>query len=48
METRRLLLCLSVLLLSSCSVFDQFEDTFSRRFDANDVVKIGLRIKRPY
>ena len=41
METRRLLLCLSVLLLSSCSVFDQFEDTFSRRFDANDVVKIG-------
>jgi curli production assembly/transport component CsgG len=40
METQRLLLCLSVLFLSSCSVFDQFEDTQSRRFSANDVVKI--------
>ena len=41
METRQLLLCLSVLFLSSCSVFDQFEDTLSQRFKANDVVKIG-------
>mgnify|MGYP003978719071 FL=1 len=41
MEIRPLLLCLSVLLLSSCSIVDQFEDTFSHRFDANDVVKIG-------
>ena len=40
MEIRQLLLCLSVLLLSSCSVFDQFEDTLSQRFEANDVVKI--------
>jgi len=41
MEIRLLSLCLLALLASSCSVFDQFEDTFSRRFDANDVVKIG-------
>ena len=41
METQRLLLCLSVLFLSNCSVFDQFEDTYSQRFSANDVVKIN-------
>jgi curli production assembly/transport component CsgG len=41
METQRLLLCLSVLFLSSCSVFDQFEDTYNQRFSANDVVKIS-------
>ena len=31
---------LSVLLLSSCSVFNQFEDTYEQRFSANDVVSI--------
>ena len=31
---------LSVLLLSSCSIFDQFEDTYEQRFKAHDVVKI--------
>ena len=31
---------LSVLLLSSCSIFDQFEDTYEQRFKANDVVRI--------
>jgi curli production assembly/transport component CsgG len=41
METQRLLLCLSVLFLSSCSVFDQFEDTYSQRFSANSVVTIS-------
>jgi curli production assembly/transport component CsgG len=41
MEIQRRLLCLSVLFLSSCSVFDQFEDTYSQRFSANDVVKIS-------
>ena len=40
METRQKLLCLSVLLLSSCSIFDQFEDTYEQRFSANNVVKI--------
>ena len=40
METLRKLLCLSVLFLSSCSVFDQFEDTYSQRFSANDVVEV--------
>ena len=32
---------LSVLFLSSCSILDQFEDTYSQRFSANDVVKIN-------
>ena len=41
METLRKLLCLSVLFLSSCSVFDQFEDTYSQRFSDNDVVTIN-------
>ena len=40
MEIRLKLLCLSALLLSSCSIFDQFEDTYSRRFEENNVVKI--------
>ena len=40
METRRLLLCLLALSLSSCSFFDQFEDTYAQRFKANDVVTI--------
>lgn len=31
---------LSVLLLSSCSIFDQYEDTYEQRFKAHDVVKI--------
>jgi len=31
---------LSVLLLSSCSIFNQFEDTYEKRFKANDVVSI--------
>tara|TARA_E500000318_G_scaffold30247_1_gene30006 strand:- start:581 stop:1450 length:870 start_codon:yes stop_codon:yes gene_type:complete len=29
-----------VLLLSSCSIFDQFEDTYEQRFSAQDVVNI--------
>ena len=41
METLRKLLCLSVLFLSSCSVFDQFEDTYNQRFSENDVVTIN-------
>tara|TARA_R110002012_G_scaffold91788_2_gene223091 strand:+ start:306 stop:1136 length:831 start_codon:yes stop_codon:yes gene_type:complete len=31
---------LSVLLLSSCSIFDQFEDTYEQRFSSNNVVSI--------
>jgi len=31
---------LSVLLLSSCSIFNQFEDTYEQRFSASDVVSI--------
>jgi len=31
---------LSVLLLSSCSIFDQFEDTYEQRFKAHNVVTI--------
>ena len=37
----RLLLCLLVIFTSSCSIFDQFEDTYSQRFSANNVVKIN-------
>ena len=40
MAQSRLLQFLSVLLLSSCSIFDQFEDTYEQRFKAHDVVKI--------
>ena len=32
---------LSVLLLSSCSIFDQFDDTFEQRFKEKDVVQIS-------
>ena len=32
---------LLVLLLSSCSIFDQFEDTYEQRFKAKDVVQIS-------
>ena len=31
---------LLVLLLSSCSIFDQYEDTYKQRFSANDAVSI--------
>ena len=31
---------LLVLLLSSCSIFDQYEDTYEQRFSTNDVVSI--------
>ena len=31
---------LSVLLLSSCSIFDQFEDTYEQRYKEHNVVKI--------
>ena len=31
---------LLVLLLSSCSIFDQFEDTYEQRFSAKDIVSI--------
>ena len=40
MAQSRLLQFLSVLLLSSCSIFDQFEDTVELRYKASDVVKI--------
>ena len=40
-EMLRLLLCLLVIFTSSCSIFDQFEDTYSQRFSANNVVKIN-------
>ena len=36
----RLLQFLSVLLLSSCSIFDQYVDTYEQRFKAHDVVRI--------
>jgi len=36
----RLLQFLSVVLLSSCSIFDQYVDTYEQRFKANDVVRI--------
>jgi curli production assembly/transport component CsgG len=32
---------LSVLLLSSCSIFNQFEDTYEQRFKSKDIVKIS-------
>lgn len=41
MEIRQKLLCPLVLLLSSCSIFDQFEDTYDQRFSTNDAVKIS-------
>ena len=40
MAQLRILQFLSVLLLSSCSIFDQYEDTYEQRFKANDIVKI--------
>jgi len=40
MEMRLPLYCLLALSLSSCSIFDQFEDTFDQRFKSNDVVTI--------
>ena len=40
MAQSRLLQFLSVLLLSSCSIFDQYDDTYEQRFKAHDVVKI--------
>jgi curli production assembly/transport component CsgG len=41
MEIRQRLLYPLVLLLSSCSIVDQFEDTYNQRFSANDVVRIN-------
>jgi curli production assembly/transport component CsgG len=41
MEIRQRLLYPLVLLLSSCSIFDQFEDTYDQRFSTNDAVKIS-------
>jgi len=40
MEQSPLSLSLLVLLLSSCSIFDQFEDTYEQRFSEQDVVSI--------
>ena len=40
METSPRLLCLLVLLLSSCSIFDQFEDTYEQRFKQHNIVSI--------
>jgi curli production assembly/transport component CsgG len=37
----RKLLCLSVIFTSSCSIVDQFEDTYSQRFSASNVVNIN-------
>lgn len=41
MEIRLKLLCPLVLLLSSCSLFQQFEDTYKARFDKRNLVTIG-------
>ena len=41
MEMLRRLLFPLVIFTSSCSVFDQFEDTYSQRFSANSVVTIS-------
>tara|TARA_R110000744_G_scaffold373489_1_gene485681 strand:+ start:37 stop:852 length:816 start_codon:yes stop_codon:yes gene_type:complete len=41
MAISRALHFLSVLLLSSCSIFNQFEDTVELRYKASDIVKIG-------
>tara|TARA_R110002012_G_scaffold70_2_gene270 strand:+ start:306 stop:1136 length:831 start_codon:yes stop_codon:yes gene_type:complete len=38
---------LSVLLLSSCSIFDQYEDTYEQRFKEHDVVSIQ-ELQSPY
>jgi len=40
MAQSRLLQFLLVASLSSCSIFDQYEDTYEKRFKAHDVVKI--------
>ena len=40
MARLRLLQFLLVASLSSCSIFDQYEDTYEKRFKAHDVVKI--------
>ena len=40
MAQSRLLQFLLVASLSSCSIFDQYEDTYEQRFKAHDVVKI--------
>ncbi len=40
MAQSRILQFLSVLLRSSCSIFDQYEDTYEQRFKAHDVVRI--------
>ena len=40
MKHEQLCILVAVALLSSCSIFDQFEDTYEQRFKANDVVKI--------
>ena len=40
MVQSQLLRFLSVVLLSSCSIFDQYVDTYEQRFKANDVVRI--------
>ena len=40
MVQSRLLQFLLVVSLSSCSIFDQYEDTYEQRFKAHDVVKI--------
>ena len=41
MEMLRKLLFLLVIFTSSCSIVDQFEDTYNQRFSANDVVNIN-------
>ena len=41
MEQLRKLPYLSVLLLSSCSIFQQFEDTYEQRFETTNVVTIS-------
>lgn len=41
MEIRRILLCLLVPLLSSCSIFQQFEDAYNARYEERNVVTIG-------
>ena len=40
MKHEQLCILVAVALLSSCSIFDQFEDTYEQRFKAHDIVKI--------
>ena len=40
MALRLIFLCLSVLLLSNCAIFSNFDDTYQQRYEENNVVKV--------